>query len=182
MKFSIGVRVVLVNVIGCAGGLMAAENGTPRPKQDAKGNPIRYAATGHASNYDEAKVGSFVLPDPLVLQNGKPVKDAATWNTVRRPELIALYEREIFGAVPARAPKVRADVVATEVGALGGKAVRKHLVLRFGEGERAVGLNVSLYVPTRAAKPAPVVLAWRLMTPVPRPPTRSWACAGWAAT
>ena len=103
MKFSPGVRVLLVNVIGCASGLMAAENGPPRPKQDAKGNPIRYAATGHASNYDEAKVGSFVLPDPLVLQNGKPVKDAATWNTVRRPELIALYEREIFGAVPARA-------------------------------------------------------------------------------
>ena len=117
MKFSIGVRVVLANVIGCAGGLMAAETGPARPKQDAKGNPIRYAATGHASNYDEAKVGSFVLPDPLVLQNGKPVKDAATWNTVRRPELIALYEREIFGAVPTRAPKVSADVVATEVGA-----------------------------------------------------------------
>ena len=158
MKFSPGVRVVLANVIGCASGLMAAENGPPRPKQDAKGNPIRYAATGHVSNYDEAKVGSFVLPDPLVLQNGKPVKDAATWNTVRRPELIALYEREIFGAVPTRAPKVSADVVATEVGALGGKAVRKHFLLRFGAGERAVALNVSLYVPTGVAKPAPVVL------------------------
>ncbi len=158
MKFSIGVRVVLANVIGCAGGLMAAETGPARPKQDAKGNPIRYAATGHASNDDEAKAGPFVLPDPLVLQNGKPMKDAATWNTVRRPELIALYGREIFGAVPTRVPKVSAEVVATEVGALGGKAVRKHLGLRFGEGERAVALNVSRYVPTRAAKPKPLGL------------------------
>ncbi len=148
-------------VAASAAAMMAAEP-TPaaatRPKQDAKGNPIRYAATGHGSNYDETKVGRYVLPDPLVLQNGKPVGDAATWHTVRRPELIALYEREIFGAVPAGAPKVRGEVVATEVGALGGKALRKHVAVRFGEGERAVVLNVSLYVPAGAVKPAPVVL------------------------
>ena len=148
----------LSGVCGWAAGLVAAETGPARPKQDTKGNPIRYAVTGHASNYDEAKVGSYVLPDPLVLQSGKPVKDAATWSNVRRPELIAVYEREIFGAVPARAPKVRAEVVATEADALGGKAVRRHVVLHFGEGERGVALNVSLYVPAKAAKPAPVVL------------------------
>jgi dienelactone hydrolase len=48
--------------------------------------------------------------------------------------------------------------VATEADALGGKAVRKQVVLHFGAGERAVALNVSLYVPAKAAKPAPVVL------------------------
>ena len=143
-------------MVGWAGGLVAAETGPARPKQDAKGNPIRYAATGHASNYDETKVGRYVLPDPLVLANGRPVRDAATWRNVRRPELIAVYEREIFGAVPAGAPSVRAEVVATEADALGGKAVRKQVVFHFGAGERAVALNVSLYVPAKAAQPAPV--------------------------
>lgn len=149
---------MLSGMVGWAGGLVAAETGPARPKQDAKGNPIRYAATGHASNYDETKVGRYVLPDPLVLANGRPVRDAATWRNVRRPELIAVYEREIFGAVPAGAPSVRAEVVATEADALGGKAVRKQVVFHFGAGERAVALNVSLYVPAKAAKPAPVVL------------------------
>jgi hypothetical protein len=49
-------------------------------------------------------------------------------------------------------------VVATEPGVLGGKAVRKHVVLRFGEGERAVALNLSLFVPASAKGPVPVVL------------------------
>ena len=39
-------------------------------------------------NYDEAKVGTYTLPDPLVLANGKPVKDAKTWNEKRRPEIV----------------------------------------------------------------------------------------------
>ena len=158
MKFPFGVKVVMAGVCGWVGGVTAAEPGPVRPKQDARGNPIRYAATGHVSNYDEGKVGSYVLPDPLVLTNGKPVKDAATWSNVRRPELMAVYEREIFGAVPAGAPRVRAEVVATEAGALGGQAVRKHVRLHFGAGEQAVALNVSLFVPTGVAKPVPVVL------------------------
>ena len=74
------------------------------PKQDAQGNPIRYAVTGHVSNYDEAKVGGYVLPDPLLRLNGQRVRDAATWFNERRPEILRLYEQEIFGRVPALVP------------------------------------------------------------------------------
>src|SRR5688500_8142225 len=63
-----------------------------RPTADANGNPLRYAVTGHVSNYDEAKVGAYTLPDPLVLQNGQPVRDADTWFKERRPEIVRLYE------------------------------------------------------------------------------------------
>ena len=42
------------------------------PKADAKGNPIRFAKkTGHISNYDEAKVKPYTLPDPLILSSGR---------------------------------------------------------------------------------------------------------------
>jgi hypothetical protein len=38
---------------------------------DANGNPRRLAVkTGHISNYDEAKVPPYTLPDPLVMANG----------------------------------------------------------------------------------------------------------------
>ena len=44
---------------------------------DPNGNPIRLALkTGHVSNYDEAKVGKYTLPDPLVMSDGKPVRNA----------------------------------------------------------------------------------------------------------
>ena len=30
-------------------------------------------------NYDESKVPAYTLPDPLVLNDGTPVTDAASW-------------------------------------------------------------------------------------------------------
>ena len=77
----------------------------PRPKSDAAGNPLRYAASGHVSNYDEAKVAPYTLPDPLVMTDGRPVRDAAMWMKERRPEILRLYQDFIFGHVPATAPK-----------------------------------------------------------------------------
>lgn len=39
-------------------------------------------------NYNEDLAGTFILPDPLVLLNGIPVKDAKTWYNKRRPEIV----------------------------------------------------------------------------------------------
>ncbi|MDB6019422.1 MAG: hypothetical protein JWR19_3911 [Pedosphaera sp.] len=38
--------------------------------------------TNAAQNVDEAKVGAYTLPDPLVLQNGKPVLNSRTWHEI----------------------------------------------------------------------------------------------------
>jgi hypothetical protein len=39
----------------------------------------RWANSGHWTNYDLAEIGVYKLPDPLLLGNGNPVKDANTW-------------------------------------------------------------------------------------------------------
>src|SRR5579859_4140156 len=42
-----------------------------------------------AVNYDESKANPWPnLPDPLKLDNGKPVKTAKVWWTQRRPQLV----------------------------------------------------------------------------------------------
>jgi hypothetical protein len=92
----------------------ATNSAAALPRTDANGNPLRRAPTGHVSNYDEAKVGTYTLPDPLVLQNGQPVHDADTWFKQRRPEILKLYETEIYGRVPERAPKMKWEVAATD--------------------------------------------------------------------
>jgi hypothetical protein len=139
---------------------LAAADTAPaaRPTKDAAGNPLRYAATGHVSNYDEAKVGMYTLPDPLVLKNGKPVRDAATWTKQRRPELIGIYEQEIYGRVPERAPKATFAVVETDPAAMDGTAVRKHVVMTVGEGAAAPKVNFVVFLPAKATGPVPVVL------------------------
>src|SRR3954452_9218454 len=66
--------------------------------QTAKAPPKIVA--GIPVNYDEALVGSYTLPDPLRLLNGKPVRDAKTWYGKRRPEIIRLFEENQFGRSP----------------------------------------------------------------------------------
>jgi hypothetical protein len=48
-------------------------------------------------NYDESKVPSYTLPDALTTLKGKKVKNVRQWEKVRRPELLNLFETEMFG-------------------------------------------------------------------------------------
>lgn len=53
-------------------------------------NPPAKVVAGIPVNYDEGLVGTYTLPDPLVLLNGKTVKNANTWYKKRRPEIVRL--------------------------------------------------------------------------------------------
>jgi hypothetical protein len=130
----------------------------PLPRADANGNPLRRAPTGHVSNYDESKVGNYTLPDLLVLANGQPVRDAQTWFNVRRPELLKLYDTDIFGRVPASAPKATFKVVETDTNALGGMAVRKLVLIQFGDKPDGPAVQLHIYLPAKATRPVPVLL------------------------
>ena len=136
----------------------AAQTPAELPRADAHGNPIRRAPTGHVSNYDKSKVGAYTLPPLLVLSDGTPVADAATWYQRRRPELLELYRRDIYGRVPATAPRVQFRVVESGVPVLGGRAVRKIVAGHFGEGGDGPTAIVVLYLPAAAAGPVPVLL------------------------
>ncbi len=137
---------------------IAATNVTQLPRTDAHGNPLRRAPTGHISNYDEAKAGTYTLPDPLVLQNGKPVRDAVTWFKQGRPEVLRLYQTEIYGRVPEGSPKLRFKVGEIETNAMQGTAVRKEIVGRMGDKEDGPTVHVHLYLPAKAVQPVPVLL------------------------
>ena len=136
----------------------APASATALPRTDANGNALRRAPTGHISNYDEAKVGTYTLPDPLVLENGKSVRDANTWRKQRRPEILKLYETEIYGHVPKRAPKVKWEVTETDPNAMDGAAVRKEIVGHIGDQQNDHTVHVHLYLPTKTTAPVPVLL------------------------
>src|SRR6266481_1319487 len=126
---------------------------------DANGNPRRLAIkTGHISNYDEAKVPRYTLPDPLVSSAGQPVRDANTWLTERRPEIIRLYETEIFGRIPATAPRVTWRVTETDSHARDGAATLRRIAGTIGSAPDAPQINVKLYTPANARRPVPVIV------------------------
>src|SRR3954454_23048538 len=69
----------------------------------------------NAANYDESKANPYPkLPDPLVLNNGKKVSTAKTWWQRRRPEIVEYFDREIYGRVPSRVPRVNWETTGTE--------------------------------------------------------------------
>ena len=122
--------------------------------------PVRIlpSATADTPIDDEAKVPPYTLPDPLVLADGRKVTDARTWTAERRPELLRLFENDVYGRTPGGGPRARYSVLRTEAHALGGKATRTEVAIRFGEGAAARGFDLLLYVPTGAHGPVPVFL------------------------
>jgi hypothetical protein len=144
---------------GATFGAAADTNSAPSlPRTDANGNPLRRAPTGHVSNYNEANIGSYTLPDALVLLNGQPVRDSNTWFKVRRPQLIRLYEAEVYGRVPDWAPKVKFQVAGVDLVALSNSAIRKDIVGHVGNATNGPKLNLVLFLPTNATAPVPVLL------------------------
>ncbi|MDQ3010157.1 MAG: hypothetical protein M3X11_05585, partial [Acidobacteriota bacterium] len=53
-------------------------------------------------NYDEAKVGTYTLPDPLVMAGGHRVSNARDW-AKRRQEILRLFEINEYGRTPKSA-------------------------------------------------------------------------------
>jgi hypothetical protein len=110
-------------------------------------------------NYDEAKVPSFQLPDPLTLANGDRVTDAATWRERRRPEILKLFETTTYGRTPGGRPaEMTFEVTSVDRKALGGKAIRKEVSIYFTGKKDGPKMDLLIYLPANAKKPVPVFL------------------------
>ncbi len=108
--------------------------------------------------YDEALVPAYELPDPLVCLDGLPVKDARTWRDVRRPEILNLFARQMFGRTPGWLDYQRSEVLDEDSRALGGLATRKQVRLHFTPAVDGPTVDVLIYLPNAAKRPAPVFL------------------------
>src|SRR5207247_1706171 len=80
-------------------------------------------------NYDESKVGKYTLPDPLVLQSAEPVRDATTWDKRRRPEILKLFETNVYGRSPGRPKGMTFEPFDLDKRALDGRAIRKQVTV-----------------------------------------------------
>lgn len=58
-------------------------------------------------NYNELTANPYIFyPEALVTNSGKVVKNAKMWNKVRRPEIVKMFEDEVYGHIPANVPGV----------------------------------------------------------------------------
>jgi hypothetical protein len=97
----------------------------------------------------EAQVPAYQLPDPLVSISGKPVKDASTWNNSRRPEILELYRKHVYGrSPPSPDPKaINFNIVNTTNDALRGKATRKEVDIVLTNDPDGPKMRLLVYLP-----------------------------------
>lgn len=116
----------------------------------------------HAANFDESKVGEVKLPALLTLADGQRVTTAEQWRKRRRPELVELFDREIYGRVPQQVPAVHWTVTATAQEQRGQVPVTiKTLVGHVDNSsypQIAVDIDLTVVTPARATRPVPVMI------------------------
>lgn len=114
------------------------------------------------ANYDEAKVPSYVLPDPLRCLDGSEVTDANQWFAKRRPEILALFEEHVYGRVPPGTITPRYEAYEPGSVALDGLAQRRQIRIYFSEADEPY-MDLLLYLPRQAQGPAPLFLGLNFM-------------------
>jgi hypothetical protein len=158
---------------------------------------IRQGANGrdpnapNAANYDESKANPYpVLPDPLLLANGKRVAGASAWWKKRRPELVELFDREIYGRAPQHTPVVSWEVKSTSNETVADRpvVVRKLIGHVDNSSYPAITVDIDLTLTTPAgAKGVPVIIEFfpaewaSRIPPQPKPTWQEQVIArGWA--
>jgi len=138
-------------------------------KQLRPGADPNHPNSPNAVNYDESKVAPYKLPDPLVLRNGQKVTTPEIWWNERRPELLDMFDKNVYGRVPANVPKVNWQVVSTTQQTIGGvPAVTKKLLGHVDNSAYPlikVDIEMSLTTPAHAATPVPVMIEFGFVFP-----------------
>src|SRR5687768_6441789 len=105
-------------------------------------------------NFDESKVPSYTLPDPLVFADGVRVTTPQQWER-RREEILELYRREMFGRSPERPAELKFDVTHGDPRALDGAATLKRVLITSRHEGREHSFEALLFIPNAARLPVP---------------------------
>lgn len=104
------------------------------------------------TNYDEAKIPPYTLPDILTGVDNKKITSAAQWEA-NRPALLQLFAENVYGVTPVIKSRKKFKVIETNNDALGGKAIRKQILITFDDFPHLKGINILLYIPKHVRKP-----------------------------
>ena len=110
------------------------------------------------AQYDEDKVPTFVLPDPLVALSGQPVTSAEAW-PARRAEILSLFERSVYGITPFGRPAEMTWTTESLGGpANGGNYLREEVTLMFSSAPDGPRMRVRVFLPMDGFGPVPLFL------------------------
>ena len=102
------------------------------------------------ANTNEALVPEYQLPELLVSQKGKKINTLKKWEKNRRPEILKLFQEEMYGKVPGELKIADVKVWDNDGDALNGLAKRKQVGLTFRKNGKEIYAEVLMYLPKNA--------------------------------
>jgi hypothetical protein len=110
------------------------------------------------ANYDESKIPSYTLPDPLIFNDGSKVKTNEDW-VKRRIEIYKTFEKEVYGISPGWKGKLTATELSSDPHALNDKAFRREVNIKLQNSNKELNFTLLIYLP-HVSKPVPVFLGY----------------------
>ncbi|MET0634528.1 MAG: hypothetical protein ABWZ25_00790 [Chitinophagaceae bacterium] len=129
------------------------------------------------SNEDEQLANPCpLLPDVLLMKNGKKVSNTDQWWKARRPEIIEDFEKEVYGRIPVNTPKVNWTAKVTDYEFVGRTPViAKQMIGRVDNSAYPlvnVNINMVLVLPLNVKGPVPVLIMFGFpILPAPAQPS-----------
>jgi hypothetical protein len=108
--------------------------------------------------YDESKVAGYTLPELLKTSAGETVSTTEMWETVRRPEILKLFEDNVYGQVPDYFDNIQFKIKKSDTLAMSGKATLKVVEITVNRNQKKVSINLLMFIPNQVKKPVPVFL------------------------
>ena len=107
----------------------------------------------------ESDVPTFILPEVLVCEDGTKVTNRSVWQDRRRPELLRMFEREVYGKTLLGRPEVLKFVLREQKpDARDGKATRLRVGVLFEGTEQGRQMELLVYLPNKVAGRVPLFL------------------------
>jgi len=108
---------------------------------------------------EDSMTGGRLLPDLFLYKDGEKVTNVEQWEKKRRPEILELFRRHVYGRAPIQRPeKLMFETEEVKENIMEGNATLKkiNIVFEGPYGEGKIGLI--LFVPTHVKKPVPCFL------------------------
>ncbi len=100
------------------------------------------------------------LPNVLITEKGNPVHNVDEWENIRRPELLQLFKREMYGEMPARPANLSFKIIESASNVFNGLAIRKQVRIFFTAAQNKHFMDVLIYYPKKNHKPVPVFVGY----------------------
>ncbi len=123
----------------------------------------------------------YTLPDVLTAADGRKITTKDNWKKIRRPEILELFRKHVYGRVPSTPYQKRFKVVNEDLKAMNGAATLKQVDILITTGEKSLTIHLVLFVPNKVPKPVPTFLLICNRSPENIDPMRQTKSEFWPA-